>query len=329
MIRIGLLGASRIAPQAVIQPAADRNDCIIQAVACRDAARGEAYGTEHGIPHVETSYEALIARDDIDLIYNALPPNRHCALSILAAEHGKAVLCEKPFAMDAAEATRMVEAARDAGTVLIEAFHYRFHPAFLEFEALVKSGKLGDIEEVRGVFNVHIPNRDGELRYRKDLGGGALMDLGCYPLHALRTLLGCEPTLITAENHFEDDHDVAVASVAELDFNGIAGFVECDMSTGAIYENHIDIIGTHGTARLSRPVHPYRWNPHLGFEIATVIDGEKSLKTLHNSPDAYKRSTYAYQLDHVIEVMQGHAKPLTGGADAVATMFAIDSILAQ
>lgn len=329
MIRIGLLGASKIAPKAIIAPASERDDCVVHAVACRDAERGKAYATEHDIPHVETSYEALIARDDIDLIYNALPPNLHCELSVLAAHHGKAVLCEKPFAMNADEAKRMVDAAVAAGTVLIEAFHYRYHPAFLDFEALVKSGHLGDIEEVRGVFNVNIPNREHELRYIKSLGGGALMDLGCYPLHAMRTLMGCEPEVIVSENHGQDDHDVAVATVAELDFNGVPGFMECDMSASAIYENYIDVIGTNGTARMTRPVHPYRWNPHLGFEIATVINEQKNLQTLLNSPDDYRRSTYAYQLDHIIEVMQGEADPLTGGADAVATMTAIDAILAN
>lgn len=327
MIRIGLLGASKIAPQAIIDPAVEREDCVIQAVAARDKSRAGDYAATYNIPHIEASYEALIARDDIDLIYNALPPHRHADLTIRAAQAGKAVLCEKPFAMNAREAQEMVDAAQLAGTVLIEAFHYRYHPAFLEFEALLKSGVLGKIEEMRGVFNVNIPNREGELRYIKTLGGGALMDLGCYPLHAMRTLTGLEPEIVSAENMGGQDHDVAVATVAELAFGEIAAFLECDMSKDAIYENHIDVIGTHGTARFNRPVHPYRWNPHLGFEIATVIKGEKTLKTLHNSPDSYKRSTYAYQLDHVLAVLRGERAPLTGGQDAVANMAAIDAIL--
>lgn len=329
MIKIGLLGASKIAPKAIISPATERDDCIIRAVASRDPEKARAYAQTHNIPYIETSYEALIARDDIDLIYNALPPYRHCELSILAARHGKAILCEKPFALNAGDAERMVAAAKQAGTVLIEAFHYRFHPAFLDFKALIRSGKLGEIEEIRGVFNVHIPNLKGELRYLKSLGGGALMDLGCYPLHAMRTLMGVEPTVVSAENHYEAAHDVAVASVAELDFGGIPGFLECDMSPSAIYENHIDVIGSRGTARITRPVHPYRWNPHLGFEITTVIDGEKDLKTLLNSSEAYKRSTYAYQLDHVVAVIRREAKALTGGADAIANMAAIDAILSH
>ena len=329
MIRIGLLGASKIAPKAVIDPARDRDDCVIQAVAARDPNRAKAYAQTHNIPHIEESYEALIARDDIDLVYNALPPNRHAALSILAAKHGKAVLCEKPFAMNAGEAQAMVAAAEVAGTALIEGFHYRFHPAFNDVLKIVQSGKLGDILQMRGVFNVHIPNRDGELRYQKSLGGGALMDLGCYPIHAMRVVTGVEPTVSSAQNTFTEGTDVAVATRVALDFGGVPATLHCDMSPTAIYENHLDIIGSRGTLRITRFVHPYRWNPHLGFEIATVIDGEKGLHTLLNSPADYKISTYAYQLHHVIQVMRGEVAPLTGGTDAVATMAAIDAILAQ
>ena len=97
MIRIGILGAAKIAPKALIQPARERTDCEVVAVAARDAQRAREYADEHGIPHVAESYEALLARDDIDLIYNALPPHRHADLTIAALEAGKAVLCEKPF----------------------------------------------------------------------------------------------------------------------------------------------------------------------------------------------------------------------------------------
>ena len=107
MIRIGILGAAKIAPKAIIDPASSRDDCMIHAVAARDVEKARAYAQEHGIEHVETDYEALVRRDDLDLIYNALPPHRHAELSIAALEAGKAVLCEKPFAMNSAEAARM------------------------------------------------------------------------------------------------------------------------------------------------------------------------------------------------------------------------------
>jgi len=329
MIRIGCLGASKIAPKAILAPAAARDDCQIITVASRDADRARAYADAHDIPEIESSYEALILRDDIDLIYNALPPHRHAELSILAAQQGKAVLCEKPFAMNAQDAKRMVKAAEMAGTVLMEAFHYRFHPAFLAFAEIVASGRLGTIRQMHGVFNVHITNRAGELRYQKSLGGGALMDLGCYPLHGLRSLIGVEPDILEAEVMRDDASDVDVASFATLQFGEIEATLACDMGPGAIYENYIDVIGDQGVARMTNPVHPYRWNPWRGFEIYTHIGADREVMSLHNSPDSWQRPTYDYQLDHVVSVLKGDVHPQTGGADAVANMAAIDEILAK
>ena len=326
MIRIGLLGASKIAPKAIIGPAHARKDCVVQAVASRSESRARAYADKHGIPHIETSYEALIARDDIDLIYNALPPSLHCELTVLAAQAGKAVLCEKPFAMNAKEAQRMVRAADAAGTALVEGYHYRFHPSFLKFEGTIKSGKIGDIEHISGIFDVHIPNRDGELRYLPELGGGALMDLGCYPLHAMRTLTGHEPEIVEAI-HGRGDKEVAIASGATMTFGCVPAHLECNMGRDAIYDNSIHVIGSKGVAKLCGFVHPYRWDPHIGFDLYIEVDGVREVTTLLNSPESWKRSTYDYQLEHVMRVMSGKAEPQTGGPDAIATMAAIDAIL--
>ncbi len=328
MIGIGLLGASKIAPNAIIRPAALREDCVIQAVAARDETRAQAYADKYDIPHVETSYEALIARDDIDLIYNALPPSLHCELAILAAQHGKAVLCEKPFAMNADEARRMVDAATAAGTVLIEAFHYRYHPAFLAFEAILKSGKIGDIEDISGVFDIHLPNRAGELRYVPELGGGAMMDLGCYPLHALRLLTEQEPVVTEASNELHPS-GVALSSWASLTFGDVPGVIDCNMGQDAIADNRIHVVGSLGVAKFVNFVQPHEWNPQTGFEIYVEVDGRREITTLLNVPESWKRSTYEYQLDHVVKVMRGEVAALTGGEDAIATMTAIDAVLAS
>ncbi len=327
MIRIGLLGASKIAPKAIVHPAQAREDCTVLAVASRSESRARRYAAEHGIPEIETSYEALIARGDIDLIYNALPPSRHCDLAVRAAEHGKAVLCEKPFAMNADEARRMVEAADAAGTLLIEGFHFRFHPSFLKFEQIIKSGKIGEIEHISGVFNVHIPDRDGELRYIPELGGGALMDLGCYPLHAMRTLTGHEPKILEAD-HGRAKNGVAVSTRASMIFGNIPAHLACNMGREAVYENSIHVVGSKGVAKLSGFVHPYRWDPHIGFDMYVEVGGTREVTTLLNSPENWKHSTYAFQLDHVMRVMKGETGALTGGPDAIETMTAIDRILA-
>ena len=129
-VRIGLLGASRIARSAIIEPAARIAGVEVTRVAASSADKARRYAVEHGIPGIESDYAALVASDAVDLVYNALPPSGHCRWSIEALAHGKHVLCEKPFAMNAREAEHMLAAAEQANGTLIEAFHYRYHPLF-------------------------------------------------------------------------------------------------------------------------------------------------------------------------------------------------------
>src|SRR5271165_5964752 len=142
-IRIGLLGASKIARGAVIAPARDDRRFVVHAVGARDRDRAAAYAEKYAIPNVAEDYAALVKRDDLDVIYNALPPVGHAPWTIAALEAGKPVLCEKPFARNAGEARAMVEAAEKSGLPLLEAFHYRFHNVIHRAEALLESGVLG------------------------------------------------------------------------------------------------------------------------------------------------------------------------------------------
>lgn len=198
-LRIGILGAARIAPVAVIRPAQATGVAQVVAVAARDPERARAYAAEHAIPNVADDYAALIAHPEVDAIYNALPASRHADLTIAALEAGKPVLCEKPFAMTLAEAQRMVSVAEQRGLVLMEAFHYRFHPLFARVLEIVASGEIGDVRRLEAVFSTSIEATATELRYDPTLGGGALMDLGTYCLHWVRTVVGAEPEVRAAK----------------------------------------------------------------------------------------------------------------------------------
>jgi len=181
VFRIGLLGASKIAQTAILAPLRGDARFVVTAVAARDPTRACAYANDHGIASAAESYESLIARDDVDIVYNGLPPAGHAQWSIAALKAGKAVLCEKPFARNAGEAEAMVDAARATGPPLLEAFHYRFHAVMRRAEDLVRHGALGALSGGAGEFNISVPRTPGELRWSRDLGGGAMMDLGCYP----------------------------------------------------------------------------------------------------------------------------------------------------
>jgi predicted dehydrogenase len=313
--RIGLLGASKIAPGAVINPAKANPDFEVVAVGARDAERAKAYAEKYGIPHVVASYAELVGRDDVDLVYNALPPSGHLEWTVAALGAGKAVLCEKPFAMNAGEAQRMVDAAKATGRVLIEAFHYRYHQMIRDAESLVRSGRLGAIRQASAVFNVNIQRAPDELRWRAELGGGGLMDLGCYPIHALRTLIGEEPTVRSASGVFDGRVDTRIS--ADLAFpGGTRATMGCAMVTEALAAT-LTLEGERGRLEITPFI-----APQMRGRMTVTIDGETRVQ------EASGPTTYEAQLIHVGEVLAGKAQPLTGGADAVANMAVIDAIYA-
>ena len=311
-IRIGILGAAKIAPGAVIKPAAKRDDVVIACVAARDPARARAYADEHGIANVAEDYAALVARDDLDLIYNALPPAGHPEWTIRALEAGKAVLCEKPFARNAALARTMTEAAARTGRPLIEAFHYRYHNVIRRAEAIVRSGELGALTSAEAVFQVPIPFREGELRWIDEQGGGALMDLGCYPIHALRTLIGSEPEVVSASAVL--DRGVDVETRAALRFGDLPATLATAMNATTPMAR-VTLTGTRGKLDILNFV-----APQMGCSFTVTVDG------VTRQEDTSGPSTYEAQLAHVVDVLVNGATPLTGGADAVANMAVIDAV---
>ena len=317
MIRIGILGAAKIAPPALIAPARKRDDCAVVCVAARDGERASAYAAEHDIPKSLGSYDALIAHPGIDLIYNALPPHLHARLTIAALEAGKAVLCEKPFAMNAREASAMVEASARTGRPLVEAFHYRFHPLFENILDTVRSGAIGKLCAIKSEFSVAIIYRPGELRHDTALGGGALMDLGCYALHWARTIAGSEPVVTRAASELSE-HGVDLVTTADLTFaGGVTAQVRTSMAPGQKFKALLAIKGTNGLLVAQNPLHPHR-----GHSITIRKDGQADRYTVPGE------TTYDHQLARMLDVMKTNAPPLTGGADAVANMALIDAVYA-
>ena len=197
MLRIGLLGAAKIAPSAIVAPAKSVPEVSLVSVAARDPARAKAFADKHNIPRVHDSYDAMIADPAIDALYIPLPNGLHGQWAIKAAKAGKHVLCEKPIAANAEEATAMAEAARDAGKVLMEAFHYRYHPLAQRMADIVASGELGEIKHVRATMCFPLPLFK-DIRYNFSLAGGAMMDAGCYAVHIARLLGGPDPDVVSA-----------------------------------------------------------------------------------------------------------------------------------
>ena len=313
-MRIGLLGASRIAPGAVIGPAGSVHGAVVQAVAASDEARARDYAADHDIAHVAADYAALIARDDIDLVYNALPPSGHARWSIAALEAGKHVLCEKPIALNAEEARSMVAAAERTGRRLIEAFHYRYHPLFDLVMETVAGGTLGPLRRIDASFTVPIDDRPGELRRTLALGGGALMDLGCYPLHWCRTVAGTEPRVIQAQAHTATAQ-VDETMTAELDFDGVRATVHCSMALDCERGAALVIEGADGRLTVTNPL-----APHIGHRYLLETDGRERTGQVDGE------TTYVHQLRAVLAALADGIPLPTEGADTVANMVAIDAV---
>jgi predicted dehydrogenase len=314
-IRIGILGAAKIAPTVVINPAKDNPDFEVVAVAARDPERAKTYAAEHRIPVVAKDYDALVRLADVDLVYNALPPSQHARWSIAAMEAGKNVLCEKPFTMNAAQVRPMIETARRTGRTLVEAFHNRHHVVMKRAVEIVRSGELGGLRRADVTFGAPIPFREGELRWTREQGGGALMDLGCYCVMALRTTLGGEPRVVKAACTM--DHGVDVTTVAELDFAGVPAGLNTSMSPER-FGAALTIAGENGTLQILNYL-----APQMGCRFTVTVDGK-----VREEPTAGD-ATYVAQLKELGDVLLRGKKQLVSNADSLANMAAIDAIYAK
>lgn len=274
-LRIGILGAARIAPGALIEPSASIDTIEITRIAARDRARAEAFAANHRIANVAETYEELIAADDVDVVYNPLPMSLHAEWSIRAMQAGKDVLCEKPFSSNAAEAEEMVRVAQETGRVLCEAFHYWYHPMFQRILSEVASGRIGDLVRLEGHFNTDIPKPD--LRWEYATSGGSTMDLGCYPIHWVRSVAGEEPTVVSASAE-EGPEKIDAALSAEFSFpSGTTGYIHSAMNdpAGKIF---LTIEGTKGRIIADNPVAPQRSNTltietEAGVSSGSVVAG--------------------------------------------------------
>lgn len=187
----GLLSTAKI-NQALIKPINASNRTRLLAVASRSQSTADAYAREYNIPHAHGSYEALLADPEIDVIYNSLPNHLHAEWTIKALRAGKHVLCEKPIALTLAEVDEMTRTAMETGKVLAEAFMYRHHMQTLKVKEILDSGTLGKLQLIKGAFTFTL-TREGNYRQIKEMGGGSIWDVGCYPISFARMLVGEEP----------------------------------------------------------------------------------------------------------------------------------------
>ncbi len=311
-MRIGILGAAGIAPAALIKPAKGNAEVVVAAVAARNESRAQAFAAKHGIARVHASYEALIADPDIDAVYNPLPVSLHGKWTRAALDGGKHVLCEKPFTANAAEAREVAELAAKSDRVVMEAFHYRYHPCALRVDEIVGSGELGTLQRVEGHWCFWMP-KSSRNRYNYALGGGALMDLGCYAVDMVRRFGGSTPEVVSAQAKLRG-REVDRVMTAELRFaGGHTGRIHCSMWSTDLPRLTVRVVGDRGELRL---------HPLIPFQRFSVrLAGGKRVENFTSA-----RSTYAYQLDAFAAAVLRGEPVKTTPEEAVENMTVIDAM---
>ena len=313
-MQIGVLGAARIAPTALIKPAKTNADVVVAAVAARDVSRARAFAVKHGIARVHDSYEALIADPDLDAVYNPLPNGLHGRWTRAALAAGKHVLCEKPFTANAAEAREIAELAAKSDRVVMEAFHYRYHPLALRIEEIIASGELGKLQRVEAALCFPLPN-SSDIRYNYALAGGATMDAGCYAVHMVRTFGGSTPEVVSAQPKLRDPR-VDRAMTAEVRFaEGHTGRIRCSMWSPRLLEISAHVVGDQGELHALNPVLPQLYH-RLSVRSSTG-------KRVERFP---RRASYAYQLDAFAAAVLRGEPVKTTPEDAIENMIVVDAI---
>jgi predicted dehydrogenase len=243
-LRLGILGAANIARQFVRDVAASPAVRVV-AVASRTAETAAAFAATHGIGRAHASYEALLADADVDAIYLPLPNSLHARWAIEAAAHGKHVLCEKPLALNLAEAHAMFDAARTHRVMLLESFPYYFQPATGALVGLLQEGAIGSVRSVQSCFGFTLPNAPGNIRLNPELGGGALLDAGSYALSIIRLAMGGAPERVRADASWAAS-GVDISTMATLFYaDGRRAQLSCAMD--AATHRRATIVGSAGT----------------------------------------------------------------------------------
>ena len=249
-LRIGVLSTANIGRRKVIPPMQQAERCQVTALASRDAKLARQVADELGIPKSYGSYEELLADPEIDIVYNPMPNHLHVPWSIKAAEAGKHVLCEKPIGLDAAEVMKLIEARDRTGKRIQEAFMVRSHPQWLQAREIARSGRLGELRAITGQFSYFLTDPTN-VRNQADIGGGGMLDIGCYPIVTSRFITGAEPRRVAALIDRDPVMKVDRLGSVIMDFPGVqASFT---YSTQMVPRQVMTLFGTTGRLEIEIP----------------------------------------------------------------------------
>ncbi|HUH99131.1 MAG TPA: Gfo/Idh/MocA family oxidoreductase [Anaerolineales bacterium] len=252
ILRWGLLSTARI-NQALIPPLRASKRNRLTAVASRSQTAAQAYARAWKIPRAFGTYEALLDDPEIDVIYNPLPNSLHAEWTVKALRAGKHVLCEKPMVLSLAEMDAIRTASRQTGRVAAEAFMYRHHPQTLKVQEMVAEGSLGTLQLIRGSFTFLL-EREGDVRLDKELGGGSIWDVGCYPISYARLVAGADPLEVFGWQ-VTGPTGIDMSFIGQMRFAGEL-HAQFDCGFASPFHSFMEIVGTEGTLNIPLPFKP-------------------------------------------------------------------------
>ena len=242
-VRYGVLSTAQIALNRHLPAAAEASNAEIVAISSRDQTRAEKAAAEHSISKAYGTYQALLDDPDVDAVINPLPNSLHCAWTIKAAQAGKHILCEKPLAVTVAECRQMIDAARANGVLLVEAFTHRLNPQLQCARRLVQQGEIGEVRLARAELTFGIRDWEGDVRVKPELGGGALLDAGCYCISAVRFALNAEPVAAQAFQHVRNGVDATLTGLLRFVGDHVA-YIATGMEEP--FRCVLEVVGSHG-----------------------------------------------------------------------------------
>ena len=315
-LRFGILGAARIALGGII-PAAARTDAVqVAAVATRGGEKSRA--VREAVPEearLFADYSALLEDASVEAVYIPLPNSMHVEWTLRSLAAGKHVLCEKPFSLDAGDAERAVQAAREAGLTLMEGFMFRLHPQTLRLKELISGGAVGEVRQAIAQFG-HRLDDPADVRGIGSLGGGSLGDVGCYCVSALRLVFGAEPRRASAFAQFDEEGaDRELAGVLEFD----AGFGVVSSSISSARRERLEIVGTEGTISLDAPFRADK----SGGRMEVSRGGETSTETF-DPADPYRA-----ELEEFAAAIREGREPAVGPSEILGNARAIHALLSS
>ncbi len=313
-INWGVLGCAGIAEKAFIPAVRNSHNGILTAIASRDEARAADWARRFGFQRSHRTYQELVDDPAIDAVYNPLPNDLHAEWSIRALCAGKHVLCEKPLALNAAEARAMIQAAETSAVLLMEGFMYKFHPQIGKTLELIRSGAIGEPRSVHSSFTFRFRREGSDYRWSPAQGGGALYDVGCYTISIARLVLRAEPLAVSAAARTDPATGVDLTSEALLEFPG-GRFALCESSFETHFQSRLLVVGANGTLRLDRAFSA------KDFDVAVEIVRGDAVESL----PIRKANMFTLMVEHFGEAVLGEVPLRYPASDGWNNMRAIDA----